>query len=299
MEQPFVTFEWRGRQETLYPGDTIGRSPRADLVVNHPSVSELHAMVSLRRGALRALALRGLVASSHGEPSRQASLKLRGCIRLCGSPVQLHIIDIQQPASIAVLEIARQAHPLVEDRYAIGPEGELSVSRSGVTELTTVYSTNETWYVSGEGVERELRPDRPVAVGRHRLTLRWSEDAGVAGTSALGRELPSLRVRANLSVVEILQYAHQGTTRCSLTGKSALLVHALVSQNQPSHWTEIAPDVFDETTYDTDLYKLWTKQLGRLRARLLRSGIRRPQLILTGNGMVSIQRLPGDVFELV
>ena len=59
----FVTFRQRtGELRELVPGDLIGRIWTAALSIPDPLVSEAHAMVSLREGALKLLGLRGRLA---------------------------------------------------------------------------------------------------------------------------------------------------------------------------------------------------------------------------------------------
>lgn len=58
-----------GQIHVLGHGDLIGRLWSAALCLSDPRVSEAHAMVSLREGQLRLLALRGLFAID-GKPSK-------------------------------------------------------------------------------------------------------------------------------------------------------------------------------------------------------------------------------------
>lgn len=59
METPYVVLRCAGRAVTLGPGGRVGRLDRAELRLDDPRVSELHAYVSVRGGRLVLLALRG------------------------------------------------------------------------------------------------------------------------------------------------------------------------------------------------------------------------------------------------
>jgi len=59
MDAPFVELRCAGRTTILGAGGLVGRLARAELCLDDPRVSELHAYVSLRGGRLALLALRG------------------------------------------------------------------------------------------------------------------------------------------------------------------------------------------------------------------------------------------------
>lgn len=50
-----------GRRHELFPGDFIGRLDRAALRIDHPAISEAHALVSARGEALWLRQLRGRI----------------------------------------------------------------------------------------------------------------------------------------------------------------------------------------------------------------------------------------------
>ncbi len=92
-----------GLLHELGPGDIIGRLSTASLLVDDARVSEAHAMVSLRGGELKLLALRALFAID-GKPLRELTLTEGQRIELARD-LALEVEEVVLPTEVLVLDM--------------------------------------------------------------------------------------------------------------------------------------------------------------------------------------------------
>ncbi len=84
----------------LGPGELIGRNPVAGLTLDDASVSEAHALVSLRGGRFVLLGLRGVFTVDAGTtPVQRVELRPGQTLRLSRNAV-LHVEDIRLPDTV-------------------------------------------------------------------------------------------------------------------------------------------------------------------------------------------------------
>ena len=76
----------------LVPGDVIGRLASAAMPLDDARVSEAHAMISLREGEIRLIALRGLFAVD-GHPVSEVSLR-PGLEILLAQDLAIEVVEI-------------------------------------------------------------------------------------------------------------------------------------------------------------------------------------------------------------
>lgn len=124
MARPTVTLLLSdGRRLAVPPGAIIGRSPRADVSIADPRVSEVHAFLSLRRGALWMLPARRPI---FVDAVAQAQLLLRTGVRVHLTPevwllVEAVLLPPRRP------ELRRGEHQLGFDEH-----DELSLTPTGL-----------------------------------------------------------------------------------------------------------------------------------------------------------------------
>ena len=92
-----------GETRDLGPGDVIGRAWTAALPLFDPFVSEAHALVSLREGALKLLGLRGRL-SVGGKSVSEVILSNRLEVGL--SPrTTLEVVEVSVPSALLALDV--------------------------------------------------------------------------------------------------------------------------------------------------------------------------------------------------
>jgi len=98
-----VTHEPSGQRVILGPGDFIGRSEVAALWLDDPRISEAHAMVSLRDGRLKLIALRGRF-KHEGEVIKEAAL-CEGMTLTFAPGIEVVCERVEMPESVLGLRI--------------------------------------------------------------------------------------------------------------------------------------------------------------------------------------------------
>ncbi len=97
-----------GSAVDLVPGNIVGRGPGSTLVLPDPGVSEAHALVSLRDGELRLIALRGALLV---EGQRVSEVVLRpGVVARLTDRAQLEVVEVSAPGAASPLQTPPTEH---------------------------------------------------------------------------------------------------------------------------------------------------------------------------------------------
>jgi len=283
-----------GDEVALHPGDFIGRSHAAALRLDDARVSEAHAMVSLRGGQLRLLALRGRLAID-AEPRTELVLepgldvRLARGVSLGVSGVELpdHALAIEAPGLSRTVLTTQSASILVEE----GPE-----LRPGYVDGAAAYLWSDgEGYVVRVGDDAAIRLADGVVwrVGDVVFTVvKVGLDRVASSSTRLqGRLHPPLRIVVSFDTASVQREGHPAV---GLGGMSARIVSELVALDGPVHWSALAQDLWRDVTDELPLRRRWDRNLARLRAKLREAGVR-PDLIRSdGSGMVELFLYDGD-----
>lgn len=293
--QILVRVEFRGETYDLQPGDLIGRSDTAALTIGEPSVSEAHALVSVRRGALWLLSLRRLVAVD-GQP--KSELPLRAGLTLeFADGVFVRVLEVHQPEEVLVLEeatLGRRVLPNVASVWT-GPPVRL-MDRFVPGADAHLWWQGDGWEIRiGEQRARELRAGDAFTLGAAAFevislpvsTLERTMTRPDGGVSA------PLRIVAHYDSVEIHRKARPVFT---IGGIGARIVSELVMLDGPVDWAVVAAEVWD-CVEPSELRHRWDVALGRLRAKLRAGGVRGDLLRADGSGRVQLALNPHDSAE--
>ncbi len=276
----------------LCPGDLVGRLRDAALHLEHPSVSEVHAYVSLRDGALKLLSLRGGLAVG-GRVVREVTLANDQEITLAVGHT-LTVLEVANPATLLALEgpdgrtevLAGQAVSLVAG------EGRVAgfVERAEVT----LWTDGAGWTVGVVG----QRP-RPLRVGER---LRAGAEAWLvvevpSSESGVARTLQGARLDAPLRLEGWFDTVHvhrEGAPTFVLAGAAARLLCELGAIGQPVGWATVGRVLWPEEE-DTDrLRRRWDVLLIRLRRKLAAEAVRTDLVHSDGTGNVRLLLQPDD-----
>lgn len=276
-----------GREEFATHGAIIGRLVSSAVHIDDAAISEAHALISLRAGGFRLLALRGRLAV--------ASHQVKDLALVPGTEVyltprhRLHVIDVFLPRAVLAIEgpgLLRQA---------------LAATNSIVTQprlqVLPLFREDAAAWIWSNGAEWNLRTTiedtpRPLRDGQ-RFTVDGIElvttrlpltDAGGAQTIDSAPELQPLTIEARYDVVQIRR---GGLPTATLSGKTANLVSELVMLGGTAKWEVLAGELWRGADREV-LRRNFDVVMVRLRQKLRESGVR-PDLVRSlGTGVVEL-----------
>jgi len=279
----------------IAPGGIIGRLPSAALYLDDPRVSEAHALVSLRGGALVMLALRGRLKVG-GE--RVARVKLReGLVVGLVSGLALTVTELVLPAEVPAVRLGEG--PLqtlagaVYSALAGPPPALVTGYQPGAAAHLWAAADGWRFRVAGEPDARPLVPGEALAVGGAPLTVvaRPSRLAGTNATSQAAEDAARLTLIARYETAHL--HDDQGRS-LRLPGIAARIVSELVQYNAPAPWEMVARTIWPDGRDRHALRQVWDRQLVLLRRRLRGAGLRPDVVRPDGCGNIELYLLPGD-----
>lgn len=283
-----------GDRLELLPGDLIGRTAGAALVLDDPRVSEAHALLSLRGGELRLLSLRRMVAVD-GTPT--SSVVLREGLRVTlAEGLDLLIEALHLPSSLPALQRTNGARTLLSGSASIFAAPPRVVGRHEPTADAWLWSTDGVFRLRQGDAVRILGAGDRIRVGEGEWTLVDVplEDAGHAPTRLDGA------VSAPLHIVARFDSAHlhrDGRPPLVLSGRGARILSELVTFGGPVAWDVLAGEIWPDHPDPLVLRHRLDVNLGRLRSRLKAAGIRGDLVRSGGTGQVELVLYDGDTIE--
>lgn len=271
-----------GRTARLGHGEFIGRLWSAALCLDDPRVSEAHAMVSLRLGELRLLALRGRFTVGR---KRLADLRLTAGleIQLTGDTT-LTVTEVVLPRQLLTIEGDGLAAQVLPGSCGLVLEPEPALVSPVPEDAWMAFWNNG----SGWRCRRRGEPTRALLAGDEWTVDERSfraalMDTGGAGDGVtlmdVGLELP-LRIVAHYDTVHI----HRGHGEPAvLSGIGARLLSELAMVGGPIDWRILARELWGDLE-PVSLRRRLDVCAHRLRSRLRETGIRPDLVRATGTG---------------
>jgi len=295
----FVRFQLPdGRHVDLGHGDIIGRLGAARLCLADPSVSEAHAMVSLRGQDLLLLGLRGRFVTDV-KPLSKLVLEVGQRIKL-SRQTHLTVSELHLPDSVLALEGPGLGRRVLAGVCSLSatPDGLEIAPRFDPDAAAWVFNVDGAWHTRSRNEEgRPLRPGDTIAVGGH-IARAVSVDLHVAAeneTVADGAVGRPLRILARYETVHIHRDPDPVLV---LSGISARIVSELVATQVPTPWEVIAREVWDgEDAEPGELRGRFDAAMLRLRKKLRAAGVRGDLVRTDGHGSLELVRYPGDRIE--
>jgi len=282
-----------GTEAQVGPGGLVGRLASATLCIDHPRISEAHAMVSLRGSQLFLLALRGPLEHG-GRRVPHVRLAVGQRIRLTDEWV-LQVVGLDLPDRVlAILGVADGPVPLVQSAYTLwaGPPCRVESGHA---------PGGDGWIWSADGYRvrladqppRALRSGDELTLGATTLTVGEVAllEGGTEPTISASARDPALRIVARYETLHI--YREDGAV-FSIGGIPAHIVSELVEYRIPVPWELVARSIW---TDQPDVYTLrqnWDRHLKRLRRKLAEAGIRPSLVRCDGRGNVELLTMPRD-----
>lgn len=281
-----------GTCHELVHGDLIGRLSSSAMPLDDARISEAHAMVSLREGELRLIALRGALAVD-GRPVTEIAL-CSGLEVVLARGVTIEVGLVHLPPFVLAVEgpgITRQILPPVASLVA----GSSRLVPGHVeSALAWLWSTGASWRIrAADGDTRELVPGSEIVLGDRTLVVVAVplQHAGLSPTRAAGGAATPLRIAANFDTVHVHR---EGAPALVLGGAHARIVSELVALGGPASWKVLAELMWPGEP-DLDLLRSrFDVTLSRLRRKLREARVRTDLVHTDGAGQVELLLYPYD-----
>ncbi len=263
----------KGDVRELGPGDIIGRGWTCNLVLPDPWVSEAHAMVSLRDGALKLLGLRGRFMVA-GQNLTEATLA-PGMLLALSASTTLLVTEVEVPDHVLAIE-----HPAFGRRVLSGVHSIVTSPRPALlagadpAAAAIIWGDGLDWFARAVGADDvRLVPGAPLVLG----TTTFQVVAVAVAAAAESTSLDARRVDEPLLLVNRYDtiHIHRGHELVlTLDGIVARIVSDLASAGVPMGWNLIAADLWPGETDTAILRRNWDAALARLRRKLRDARIR-------------------------
>ncbi len=286
-----------GSRVEMLPGDLIGRTATAALWLDDPRISEAHAMLSLRGGELRLLALRRMVALD-GKPVSELVLRKDQRVELARD-LELVVEEVSLPRAVPALQIEGLGERLLGSVASLRiTKGEVSVSaRYEPGADAHVWSTDEQWRLRiRDGVTRNLAVGDSFDVDGCAVLLTEValHNASQTPTRVDGGVRAPLHIVAQFDSVALHL---NGRPPVVFGGRGARILSELVRFEAPVPWEMLAREVWPQEPEPGVLRHRLDVNLGRLRSRLRSAGIRTDLVRPDGAGSLGLVLYDGDSVE--
>ncbi|MCB9679105.1 MAG: hypothetical protein H6737_28645 [Alphaproteobacteria bacterium] len=272
------------------PGDLVGRLRTAAMCIPHPSISEAHAYLSLRDGALKLLALRGGLAVE-GVLVREVTLTAG--LRIALAHDHFVTVDaVTHPERLLALRGPDGEREVLTGRaMSLGPEG--LVPRIVAEADVHLWTDGGGWmFRDGDGMPRPLESGEELRPGW--VVVEVAASAGMVPETALAGRLDApLHLECFFDAVHVHRAGREVLT---VSGVTARLVAHLAEVGQPVHWSGIAALLWRDERDPDRLRKKWDILLLRFRRRLAEAHVRTNLVHSDGTGNIHLLLGPFDRF---
>ncbi len=260
-----------GTEETLAPGDLVGRLETAALHLDDARISEAHALVSLRGDELRLLGLRGRFAVD-GAPIKEVAL--RPGLRVEFAPgLAVDVAEVSVPDEVLAVEADGLARQVLSGVCSIHLDPEPRIThRYELGAAAHVWTSGAAWTirVAGQAARPLEAGDEWEMGGRSFAAVPVSLLEAASPATRAGGVRPPLTIEARFDSVHIHR---DGVLALSLAGIAARIVSELVAFDGPVSWHVLAGEIWKDETERILLRRKWDVSLARLRKKLRGAGL--------------------------
>lgn len=286
---PYVRFISQGGGTTdVGPGEFIGRSAAAHLRIDDPRVSEAHALVSLRGGAFRLLALRGRFATD-GHARSELDLSVGQHIELARG-LSLEVAEVVLPGQVLALEGDLLPRQILSGVTSLVFDPQPSLVRQFVGEAAAwLWNSGDTSWalqIAGQAQRPLLAGDTWSIQGyQFRAVAVHLDSAAVHATVGDGGLAVPVKIVAHYDTVHIYR---EDRPPLVLDGLHARLVSELVVFGGPVAWELLAGELWKDEPDRQKVRRRLDVAVSRLRLRLREHGVRPDLLRMSGVGQVEL-----------
>lgn len=275
----------------LYPGDIIGRMRQAALRLNHPSISEAHALVSLRGSSLRLLGLRGRFTIGD---ARVSELELRPGLEIGLSGAhRLRVVEISLPTWVVALQVPGLGRVIPPPVSSILPASRDLIPGFSPAATAVIWVDGPTVHLSLSGGARQsFGVGSSFTVGETTYTVTPAP----IGEAALEATVPALDAAPPVTLVlrEESVLVRAGASVTSITGVPGRILTIVAQARARMDWRAVAASLWPAVRDEARLRVHWDAGLARLRRRLRESELREDLVRSAGVGFVELVLGPDD-----
>lgn len=274
----------------LGPGAILGRAWSASLQLHDPWVSEAHALVSLREGALKLLGLRGKF-EVNGRVTAEVVLERGQHVRL-SERTSLEILEVTVPDHLLMFESEELGRVLLSGPTSLLEDGRV-VAGPRQDAALVFWCDGEQWFGrSRDGVDQALSPGERIATGEVSGAIRLVRPAELGGATALDGS--TIDTPLELVVRYETVHIHHGSSTLTLDGQLARFVSDLAVAGVPMSWTLLAAELWPTEPDAVVLRRNWDAAMSRLRRKLREAKIRADLVRADRGGNVELFLRRGD-----
>lgn len=283
-------------QTAVSPGEFIGRSDLAALCLDDPRVSEAHALISLRGGCLKLLALRGRF-SVRGEVVAEAMLE-PGLVIGFAPDLLVTCETISLPAQLVGVKVGGlPAMTLMgTTSFRLRESPKVLQGFDPGAELV-FWPMGEQWRarVEGEDARTVVFGDTFEAGGRPVEIITVDLKHAAQTSTKLGLR-PPMRLHCADRRVRV---EREGEQPVFIAGVPGRIFHSLLSRDLSATWRDVVSDVWPgDASTETALRRRFDAGLARLRGRIEELTGRDDFFQLDGTGLVIVALNESDSVEL-
>lgn len=284
---------------TLVAGGIIGRAATMHMRINHPAISEAHALLSLRGGNFYLLALRGGLAAS-GQSVTELKLAVDCEVQLT-SDITVKVVELNLPDYALGIEVVNgHIIPLMAEVSSLMPGSSLVLMPGWNQDaMGWIFSSGAGWTLMERGrVGVDLQAGQHHMVGGLWFSVVSLPASGmqVSTTEHQGRVFPAMAILFNETEVRI---DVPGRPPVDINGVLGRILAELARFGKRVPWTAVFEAAFEEPPWpDIALArKRWDSSVFRIRARLRDERLRVDLLYVDGQGNVELRLYPGDTLN--
>lgn len=281
----------------LLAGDLVGRAGSAALQLDDARVSEAHAMVSLRGGALRLLGLRGRFAVD-GKVVSETDL-LPGVTVWLTPDLPLEVVTVVLPEGVLALEgdglprqVLRGATSLVFDPRPALVRGVRGSAKA------LFWRTGSQWRMqrSDEPTPHDLTPGLSWTLDGHtfRAVLEPLDTLSGQTTVVQGSHHAPLRLVTHYDTVQIHR---ENEAVCVIGGLGARILSELVACDGPVNWRVLYGEIWGDGAPEHRGRQKLDAALVRVRRKLESARLPRDLVQADGSGQTELVLREGDRVE--
>lgn len=305
---PFADLRWAHTRVRLPAGGLVGRAAYALMRIPHASVSEAHALLTVRDQELRLQALRGSLqigGRSYQEVPLRDGLEIHlsdeVMLTVMAAVVPRLSLALLSGGSICSIPRLPCSVLLAKDSAELSPDGEVG---EFILVHGRVPSAPVIIYEDSAGLWSQF-PDQPPTqvqlprewnIGGHKIRL-VTIPLHLTPNTAGGIRRTSLRIKVRFDTVHILpESAHEPTV---ITGIPARIISEVaLLGNGPVNWEVVAREIWSRDEDRLPLRDKWDKALQRLRRSLRLARIREDLIRIDRHGNVETLLYPNDTVNI-